>query len=295
MDKKRIILGLGIAAVIIGSMMFVPAGSPVALLVLLAICGLAMHEIYVLMAKGDMPASKKMGMISGLIFVAMTWWVSLLGKPDGETLLGSLPEEPNYKQLWALLLLILIINFFRLLVDHANPRLAIRNALGTLFGFVYVAFFWSFFVRLYLAGDPAEPVKVAFYLLLAVKWGDAGAYFIGTKFGKHRLAPAISPKKSWEGLFGGILFSCVVGVVWYYLNDGMLGPYKFPLCHTLILGLVLPVIGTLGDLVESLFKRAVDVKDSGAIAHGMGGMLDMIDSLLFTAPFMYIYIQLFLD
>jgi phosphatidate cytidylyltransferase len=63
----------------------------------------------------------------------------------------------------------------------------------------------------------------------------------------------------------------------------------------MILGVLLPVIGTMGDLVESLFKRAVHVKDSGAIAHGMGGMLDMIDSLLFTAPFMYIYIQLFLD
>ena len=282
MDKKRIILGLSIAAVIMTAVMFVPAGNPIALLVLLAICGLAMREIYALMAMGDMPASKMMGMISGLVFVAMTWWVS-----------RSL--EWTDDALWALLLLILILNFFRLLVDHSDARLAIRNALGTLFGFVYVAFFWSFFVRLYLAGDPAQPVRVAFYLLLAVKWGDAGAYFIGSKFGKHRLAPAISPKKSWEGLFGGILFSCVVGVIWWILNDGQLGPYHFPLYHTLILGVVLPIIGTMGDLVESIFKRAVNVKDSGAIAHGMGGMLDMIDSLLFTAPFMYIYIQLFLD
>ena len=281
MDKKRIVLGLSIAAVIITWMCLVPAGSPIALLVLLAVCGLAMHEIYALMAKGDMPASKKMGMISGLIFVAMTWWVSL-------------SERWTDDALWALLLVILIINFFRLLVGHGDALRAIRNALGTLFGFVYVAFFWSFFVRLYLEGDPAEPVKVAFYLLLAVKWGDAGAYFIGSRFGKHRLAPAISPKKSWEGLVGGIVFSCVVGGGWWLLSDGMLGPYEFPLYHALILGVVLPVIGTLGDLVESLFKRAVNVKDSGAIAYGMGGMLDMIDSLLFTAPFLYIYIQLFL-
>jgi phosphatidate cytidylyltransferase len=281
MDKKRIILGLSIAAVIISALWFVPAGNPVGLVVLLAVCGLAMHEIYALMAKGDMPASKKMGMISGLIFVALTWVVSISDRWTDDVL-------------WALLLLILIVNFFRLLIDHSNARLAIRNALGTLFGFVYVALFWSFFVRLYLAGDASEPVKVAFYLLLAVKWGDAGAYFIGTKFGKHRLAPAISPKKSWEGLFGGVLFSIVVGVGWYVLSDGTLGPYEFPLVHAVILGILLPIIGTLGDLVESLFKRAVDVKDSGAIAYGMGGMLDMIDSLLFTAPFMYIYIQLFL-
>jgi phosphatidate cytidylyltransferase len=281
MDKKRIILGLGMAAVIMTALLFVPAGNPVALLVLLAVCGLAMHEIYALMAKGDMPASRKMGMTSGLVFVAMTWWVSVSRHCSDELL-------------WALLLLILILNFFRLVVDHSDAKKAIRNALGTLFGFVYVAFFWSFFVRLYLAGSPSEPMRTAFYLLLAVKWGDAGAYFIGSRFGRHRLAPAISPKKSWEGLLGGVLFSCAVGIIWFYLNDGMLGPYPFSLVHALILGVLLPVIGTMGDLVESLFKRAVDVKDSGAIAYGMGGMLDMIDSLLFTAPFMYIYIQLFL-
>ena len=71
----------------------------------------------------------------------------------------------------------------------------------------------------------------------------------------------------------------------------MLGQYVFPLSHALILGVLLTLVGTAGDLVESMFKRAVDVKDSGAIAHGMGGMLDMIDSLLFTAPFMYMYIK----
>lgn len=282
MDKKRIFIGLTIAAVLITLLLFVPAGNPAALVVFLAICGLAMREIYALMAKGNMPASIKMGMSSGLIFVALTWWVAR-------------SDQWTDNALWALLLTILIVNFFRLPLSHKDALLAIRNALGTLFGFVYVAFFWSFFVRLYMEGSMTEPTRVAFYLLLAVKWGDAGAYFVGSKFGKHRLAPTISPKKSWEGLFGGILFSCAVGVIWWILTGGMLGPYEFPLGHALILGVILPIIGTMGDLVESLFKRAVDVKDSGAIAHGMGGMLDMIDSLLFTAPFLYIYIQIFLD
>lgn len=282
MDKKRILLGLTIAAVLITLLLIVPAGNPAALVVFLAICALAMREIYALMAKGNMPASTGMGMTSGLVFVALTWWVSR-------------SDQWTDNALWALLLAILIVNFFRLPLSQRDALRAIRNALGTLFGFIYVAFFWSFFVRLYMEGDISEPARVAFYLLLAVKWGDAGAYFIGSRFGRHRLAPSVSPKKSWEGLFGGILFSCVVGVIWWIASDGTLGPYSFPLYHVLILGVVLPIIGTMGDLVESLFKRAVDVKDSGAIAHGMGGMLDMIDSLLFTAPFMYIYIQIFLD
>ena len=273
------------AAVIITAVLLVPSGNIVVLLALLAICGLAMHEIYALMELGDWPASKKMGMISGLLFVGMTWLVS--------TKQGCIGCGISYDVLWGLLLSILLVNFFRLF-GYADARQAIQNALGTLFGFIYVAFFWSFFVRLYVDGHPSEPARAAFYLLLAVKWGDAGAYFIGSRFGKHRLAPVISPKKSWEGLFGGMLFSCVVGIIWWAISGGTLGSHDFPLYHALILGIVLPIIGTMGDLVESMFKRAVDVKDSGALAHGMGGMLDMIDSLLFTAPFLYIYIQFIL-
>ncbi len=278
MDRRRIFIGAAIGLILVLAIAFVPAGSPVTLLVMLAICGLAMHEFYELLRMGDMPASRRVGMVSGLLFVAMTWVCARLSLPD--------------RVLWALLLLIILVNFFRLLV-YPDARLAIRNALGTLFGFVYVAFFWSFFVRIFMAGPPDRPGLAGFYLLLAVKGGDAGAYFIGSRLGRHKLFPRISPKKSWEGLAGAMLCSCVVGVLWWHFSGGRLGPRAFPPVHALLLGLILPVIGTLGDLVESLFKRAVHVKDSGAIAHGLGGMLDMIDSLLFTAPFMYIYIEFF--
>ncbi|MFA6174503.1 MAG: phosphatidate cytidylyltransferase [Kiritimatiellales bacterium] len=283
MDKKRIILGLIIAVVLCSAILLVPAGNIAVLIGLMTVCGLAMREVYALMARGDLLASKKTGMTSGLLFVAMTWLVAKYPCP------GFSGDD----MLWSLLLIILMVVFFRLF-GYPNARQALRNALGTLFGILYVAFFWSFFVRLYMMGDLAVPTRAAFYLLLAVKWGDAGAYFIGSRFGKHKLFPRISPKKSWEGLVGGILFSCMVGVVWYFCTNGTLGQYQFPLYHVLILGVLLPIIGTMGDLVESIFKRAVDIKDSGAIAHGMGGMLDMIDSLLFAAPFMYIYIKFFL-
>jgi phosphatidate cytidylyltransferase len=279
MDKKRILLGLAIAAVVTSAVLLVPAGNIAVLIGLMLVCGLAMREVYALMERGDLPASKKTGIACGLLFIAMTWLTAKNGFSDDV--------------LWSLLLISLMVIFLRLF-GYTNPREALRNALGTLFGFLYVAFFWSFFVRLYMADHPAEPTRAALYLLLAVKWGDAGAYFIGSRFGKHKLFPRISPKKSWEGLFGGILFSSAVGVLWWFFADGMLGAHRFPLSHALILGVLFPIIGTLGDLVESIFKRAVDIKDSGAIAYGMGGMLDMIDSLLFAAPFMYIYIKFFL-
>lgn len=280
MDKKRIILGLIIAAVLLTAILLVPAGNYLVLIGLMAVCGLATREVYDLMARGDLPASKKTGMAGGLLFTAVTW---LAAK-------HQVSEEISC----SVLLLILMAFFFRLFV-YADARLALRNALGTLFGFLYVAFFWSFFVRLYVDGDLDEPTKMALFLLLAVKLGDTGAYFIGSRFGKHKLFPRISPRKSWEGLLGGILFSCTATLLWWYFADGMLGSYLFPLPHALVLGVLLPVIGTAGDLVESLFKRAVDIKDSGSIAHGMGGILDMIDSLLFAAPFMYCYIQFFLN
>jgi phosphatidate cytidylyltransferase len=278
MDKKRIILGLTIAVILCAAVLLLPAGNIAVLFGLLAVCGLAMREVYALMARGDLPASKKMGMACGLLFTAMTWLAGKYGFPDDV--------------LWSLLLIILMVIFFRLF-GYTDPRQALRNALGTLFGFLYVAFFWSFFVRLYMVSGPDSPTRAAFYVLLAVKWGDAGAYFIGSRFGKHKLCPQISPKKSWEGLFGGILFSCLVGVLWCRVTHNMLGPHHFPLIHALILGVLFPIVGTLGDLVESMFKRAVNIKDSGALAYGMGGMLDMIDSLLFAAPFMYIYIKFF--
>lgn len=279
MDKKRIILGLTIAVFLSSAVLFLPAGNVIVLLGLMLVCALAMREVFELMAKGDLPASKKMGIISGVVFVAATWLVAKCG----------LPEEI----LWSILLMTFLAIFLRLF-GYSDARQALRNASGTLFAFCYVAFLFSFFVRLYMMDDPSLPTKAAFYLLLVVKWGDAGAYFIGSRFGKHKMCPRISPKKSWEGLFGGFLFSCVVGLLWCLCTKETLGQYSFSWIHAVILGFLLHTIGTLGDLVESLFKRAVDIKDSGSIAYGMGGMLDMIDSLLFTAPFMYMYIHFFL-
>ncbi|MFA5688332.1 MAG: phosphatidate cytidylyltransferase [Kiritimatiellales bacterium] len=278
MDKKRIVLGLLIAAVIAALLLLVPSGNLLTLIALLLICAIGMHEFYRLIDRADLPASYHFGIASGIAFVAMTWFVCRAGV--------------STHILWALLVLILLINFCRILA-YPDAKFAIRNALGTLFGFIYVAFFWSFFVRIFMLGPKNVPAYSGLYFLLAVKWGDAGAYFLGCRFGKHKLFPRISPKKSWEGLFGGMLASCIIGALWWYFSDATLGSYRFPLYHALILGILFPVVGTLGDLMESLFKRAVDAKDSGTIAHGLGGILDMIDSILFAAPFLYMYIEFF--
>jgi len=122
-------------------------------------------------------------------------------------------------------------------------------------------------------------------LVLSVAWlADTGGYFVGRRFGGKKLYPAVSPNKTWAGLYGALAASTLAGALaslWYLPN--------LPLAHGLVLGFVGGGIGQLGDLVESLLKRSVGAKDSGFIIPGHGGLLDRIDALLFVAPTTYLY------
>lgn len=129
------------------------------------------------------------------------------------------------------------------------------------------------------------------FLLLAATWlGDTGAYFSGRLLGRHRMSPLISPKKTWEGLAGGLLLSVVGAVV-----VGLVGLKDANLLVVALLGALVDVAGVLGDLAESLLKRAFGVKDSGTIMPGHGGILDRVDSLLFSAPVLYLGAWMFLQ
>ena len=123
------------------------------------------------------------------------------------------------------------------------------------------------------------------FLLLAATWmGDTGAYFAGRAFGKHKLFERISPKKTWEGAIGGLVFSVAFGGLVKFLALP-----EVPWVHALVVAALIDIAGVLGDLVESMFKRSFGVKDSGRIMPGHGGILDRIDSLLFSAPVAWAY------
>ena len=135
---------------------------------------------------------------------------------------------------------------------------------------------------------------------LAVTWiADAGAYFSGTFLGKHKLCPEISPKKTWEGFFGGIVSAGVFALIFgygYQLWDYIFtGENHFTLNYMLLVitGLIGAVLGVLGDLSASLLKRKYGAKDFGNILPGHGGIMDRFDSVLFVAPFIYVIFQLF--
>ena len=126
------------------------------------------------------------------------------------------------------------------------------------------------------------------YLILVTKSGDIGTYFIGKRLGKHSLIPRISPKKTVEGALGGLLFSVVVSLA----SIGFLP--VFSLLHLFVMGLILGVLAQIGDLSESLIKRDCGAKDSGRTLPGLGGVLDITDSILFTAPIFYFYVKVFM-
>ena len=278
-DKKRICTGVGIGIMITVAMTQVNAGNPFALICLLFFVWFGMREIYDMLDAGGIPCCKQFGRAAGLIFVSATWLLARLNFP--------------MECLWWVFVPLMLAIFIRHLFIEDNEK-AVKSLAGTTFGFMYMAFAWSFFVRIFMACGPNCSGYAAFYLLLVTKFGDAGAYFFGSRIGKTPLSPRLSPNKSVEGLFGGILFSTIFSFICFFVSHGKLGLYDFPWYHALILGLLMHPIGTLGDLMESQIKRGVKVKDSGAMAHGLGGMLDMIDSVLFCAPFLWVYMNVFL-
>lgn len=179
---------------------------------------------------------------------------------------------------------------------------AFPAALVSSFAFAYIALPLACLVQL------REQWQGAFYLLylLLVVWaGDVFAYFIGKSIGRHRMSPSVSPHKTWEGAIASVAASVAVGLLMFHyaipissallrahlinLQDGVFNnqPSLIPI---IALSIVLNIAAQLGDLVESLIKRGANVKDSGAILPGHGGMFDRIDALLFAAPVLWIYI-----
>lgn len=160
----------------------------------------------------------------------------------------------------------------------------IANVAATFMGVLYVALPVSLliYVPLLFAEGEWQPWIMLCYIFII--WvNDVFAYLVGVCFGKHRMCSRISPKKSWEGFFGGVTASVIAGVVCGYLLGGDMVVWG-------VLALIVSVTGVAGDFVESLFKRSAGVKDSGAIMPGHGGFLDRFDAMLISAPYAFVYL-----
>lgn len=197
------------------------------------------------------------------------------------------------------LTLIILVSMIAELAQRSHDG-ALPNWALTLAGAWYIGWLISHFVLLrnlqtplhdgFLTSLGLSSGAAWVYLVFAITWlQDTSAYFVGRRWGKHRMAPVLSPKKTWEGAIGGLLGSIVGGVA-----GVMLFGLPMSLGAAVVLGFVGGIVGPLGDLAESLIKRQVGLKDAGHLIPGHGGLLDRADSLLFTAPVLFYLILLFL-
>jgi phosphatidate cytidylyltransferase len=171
---------------------------------------------------------------------------------------------------------------------------AIVQMAGTVLATLYLGGLAWFLVALRVKGAQhvAGSTMLILMILLCVKFTDIGAYFGGRALGRRKLIPWLSPGKTWEGLFFGLLTAAAVGAACASQIDPKTG-YSLPWWKGAIFGAIIGGIGQLGDLLESLMKRDADVKDSGSLIPGFGGVLDVIDSPLLAAPFAYLLFSLF--
>ena len=241
--------------------------------VLTVMIALALNEFYTLVEKKGIAIFKISGISIGILVPTSIFFAF----------------EPTKG--WELLFIIaVLLTIFILQFTRSESNQAIVGVSTTTFGILYISWTFSFLMKLKLIQQdslPAGGLLVAF-LLLVTKVGDIGAYFIGTYFGKHSLIPRISPKKSVEGAIGGFIFSVAAALI----SKSFLPSVS--LYHLLILGCLLGILAQIGDLSASLIKRDSQVKDSANLIPGLGGVLDLVDSILFTAPTLYFYALKFL-
>ena len=229
---------------------------------------LGLWEFYTLSEKGPNQPQKIWGTITGSVLFASTAMVCL-GYVDFKILVINIP-------------LIFLIFIFELYTKAINP---FRNIAFTILGIIYVAI--PFSLLNYIVVYSGEYIYELLFGCFFIIWcNDSGAYLAGSAFGKHKLLPRVSPGKTWEGSIGGAIAAYIVVAIisgWYT---------SIHLIDWIVIAGILIIIGTLGDLVESLLKRSKNVKDSGTLLPGHGGILDRFDSLLMAIPFVFTYLYL---
>jgi phosphatidate cytidylyltransferase len=280
LTSTAILWGVVLAAMFSGNKL---VSDYVFLLFMVVLACVGLMEFYGLVEKRGLVCFKGWGIAAGILlmlgtFLHVTGHLGIYGTPsrvnDFET---------------SLLILFVLGLCVRQFVSRSNTAgiLAIST---TLFGLMYVPWLLNFIQKInFFPGINDHGKYYVLYFILVTKFSDTGAYAIGSLIGKHKMIPRISPAKTWEGFGGAIAVATGASLVYAHLLAGKM-PGMTPL-HAVVLGVVLSSAAVIGDLIESLFKREAGVKDSGSFFPGIGGILDLLDSLLFNAPIMYLYLR----
>ena len=253
--KKRLI----VSAVFVAMTFFTNFAAPFWFFfsVVQVLSAIGLNEFLGLVQKKNIPVNRPMGLVLGALLVFFI--------PSGQE-----------SVILALACLVLFVMHFD---TRTQDQALIATAL-TVFGLIYVNLFFGYLLKIKVLPHGAAWV---FFSILLAKGGDAGAYFTGKRFGRTKLIEHVSPNKSVEGAIGGFLTALALAIL-----SKLYLPHV-PLIHLALLGCLIAVFSQFGDLAESLIKRNAGVKDSGEVP-GLGGILDVLDSLLLTVSFIYYYI-----
>lgn len=247
------------AAIICGPLSFA--------LIFLILSVFALREFYTLCREGGYSPQVYPGLIAGALLFLLSYLTAR--------------QTINYKAFYSILPIIYAFPVYELFRKKKDP---IANLALTAFGLIYVTL--PFSLLNFLAFSETDGlVRYHYELLISLfifVWAsDSGAYILGVRFGRHRLFERISPKKSWEGLFGGIFTSLIAAWILTLIFP------QYPPHLLVIMAILVVIAGTVGDLVESMIKRSIGVKDSGKFMPGHGGLLDRFDSILLASPAIY--------
>src|SRR5580698_3258413 len=258
---------------------YIADGVFVVLIVFLALTGLV--EFYNLARKRGLPCFKVYGVIGGVLLMIGTF-LNVTGK------LGTYNSPARVNDFETSFLILFVLGLcLRQLMSKDNAS-GISAIAVTLLGLMYVPWLLNFLQKICYFPH-VEGKYFLLYFILLTKFSDMGAYVVGSLIGRHKMIPRISPGKTWEGFAGAILVSTGASLVFvHFLGGHMAGMNMF---HAIVLGVILSSTAVIGDLIESLFKRECGAKDSGNVLPGIGGILDLLDSLLFNAPIMYLYLR----
>lgn len=276
--------------------------SVIGVAVVIGFAVLALIEFYGIQRNVGIPAFRNLGIASGIILLLAAYFSLNI------SIMENAPPDA-WRELPGLIMTVIIfVIFVRQFPQKDNPQ-PLPTIACTMLGLVYIPLLLMFMMSLCFRWTPTawnQPFSetardLILYLVVVVKASDIGAYFVGSTLGKHKLFPRISPGKTWEGLAGGfgagIIASLVVYWLWRSPEPGFptanFGRLSLSWGHAWVLAALLAAIGVIGDLVESLLKRSAGLKDSGRLFPGMGGILDVLDSLLFAAPALYFYMRWF--
>jgi phosphatidate cytidylyltransferase len=261
------------------------SGYELAFYALICVFGLiALWEFYRMLDHRSLPNFKVTGMICGTVMLVGSFYY-----------FAKIGPAQSYDFETAVLLFFLLTVFARQMFARLRHDEPLQTMAYTLFGLLYVLWLFNFITKIVYVMPRSSSGAVTgqfyvLYLIAVTKFSDMGAYLTGSVIGRHLMVPHISAKKTWEGFFGALVFALLCSLALFKLMPGHLSVLTWT--HATILGLLLGFAAVIGDLAESIIKRSTGVKDSGNLLPGIGGALDLLDSLLFTAPLLFFYLRL---